>query len=100
MVGFGHCESKEMEFPEVVKIIEAGKRSFLQRILECSILISGAQVGAISLSREQLTMSRGNFGCSKLENANGVQQVELKNAAKQPTMDRKPHNREFSSPRC
>lgn len=33
-MGFGPCESREMEFPEVSKIIEAGKKSVLQRILE------------------------------------------------------------------
>lgn len=72
MIGFAHCESRETGVPEV-GIIEAGKQRVLQRILECSILISGARVGAICLSREQLTMSRGNFGCYKLENANGIE---------------------------
>lgn len=33
-MGFGPGDSREMEFPEVSKIIEAGKQSILQRILE------------------------------------------------------------------
>ena len=37
--------SWEVEVPEVSKIIDAGKQRVLQRILENSVLISGAQVG-------------------------------------------------------
>ena len=43
---FGH-EAGEVEVPEVSRAIDARKQSVLQRTLVYSVLISGAEVGAI-----------------------------------------------------
>lgn len=90
MVGSGHCGFRDVEVPEVNKITDTEKQSVLPRMPEYSVLITGAQVGAISPSRGHAAMSGDDFGCYHLENTNGMQQVEPKGASKEPQVDGKP----------
>lgn len=73
VVEFGHCGSREVEVPEVSKIVVAGKQCVLLRTPGYSVLISSALAGAIFLPRRHSSMSRDNFGHYNLENANGMQ---------------------------
>lgn len=78
-----------MEVPEVSRITGAGEQTILQRTPGHSVSISGAQGEAIFPSRGHLATSRDKFNCYNWENANDMQQIGPKQAAKQPEIDRK-----------
>lgn len=63
---FGH-EAGEVQVPEVSRAVDAGKQSVLQRTLEYSVLISGAQVGAILSSQGTFSNVQRQFWKTVLE---------------------------------